>query len=175
MEAQLIRRAEPSDAEIISEIYNWYILNTTVTFETEAIDQLAMRRRILERLTTHDWLVAEVAGRIVGYAYYGVFRPRPAYAHTAESTIYLSEGSIGKGLGTRLYSTLIHSAAEKGFRELIGVIALPNAASVRLHAKLEFREVGRLQGVGRKFGSYIDVALWQRPTSLAAPDTPFSR
>jgi phosphinothricin acetyltransferase len=166
MEPQLIRRAEPCDAQIISEIYNWYILNTTVTFETEAIDQLETRRRILEKLTTHDWLVAEVSGRIVGYAYYGVFRPRPAYAHTVESTIYLSEGSVRKGLGTLLYSTLIHSAAEKGFRELIGAIALPNAASVRLHAKLGFREAGRLEGVGRKFGSYIDIALWQRRTSL---------
>src|SRR5215467_10148335 len=96
MEPQLIRRAEPCDAQIISEIYNWYILKTTVTFETEAIDQLEMRRRILEKLTTHDWLVADVRGRIVGYAYYGVFRPRPGYAHTVESTIYLSEEVSGR-------------------------------------------------------------------------------
>lgn len=170
MEGQLIRRAEPCDAQIISEIYNWYILKTTATFETEVIDQLEMRRRILEKLTTHDWLVAEVSGRVVGYAYYGVFRPRPAYAHTVESTIYLSKGSIGKGLGTLLYSTLIDSAAKKGFLELIGVIALPNAASVKLHTKLGFREVGRLEGIGRKFGSYIDVAFWQRGMSLRAPD-----
>src|SRR5262249_1256578 len=155
-----IRRAEACDAQILSEIYNWYVLNTTVTFETETIDQGEMRHRILQRLITHDWLVAEVSGRIVGYAYYGPFRPRSAYAQTVESTIYLSEGSAGKGLGTLLYSTLIRWAAEKGFRELIGVIALPNEASVRLHAKLQFREVGRLEGVGRKFGSYVDVALW---------------
>ena len=120
----------------MSEIYNWYILNSTVTFETKAIDELEMRRRILEKLASHDWIVAEVSGQIVGYAYYGAFRPRPAYAHTVESTIYLSGGSVGKGLGTLLYSGLIHSAAKKGFLELIGVIALPNAASVRLHAKL---------------------------------------
>ena len=170
MEAQLIRRAEPGDARIISGIYNWYILNSTVTFETKAIDELEMRRRILEKLATHDWLVAEVNGQIVGYAYYGVFRPRAAYAHTVESTIYLSEGSVGKGFGTLLYSSLIQSADKKGFLELIGVIALPNAASVRLHAKLGFREAGRLEGVGRKFGSYIDVALWQRRTSLRASD-----
>lgn len=165
METQLIRRAELCDAQNITEIYNGYILNTTATFETEAVDEPEMRRRILEKLTNHDWLVAEVRGRIVGYAYYGPFRPRPAYAQTAESTIYLSGGNVGKGLGTLLYSQLIDSAAEKGFRELIGVIALPNAASVRLHGKLGFREVGRLEGVGRKFGSYIDVALWQRRTS----------
>ena len=174
MEPRLIRRAEPCDAQGISEIYNWYILNTVVTFETEAIDQREMQRRILEKLATHDWLVAEVSGRVVGYAYYGVFRPRPAYAHTVESTIYLSEGSVGKALGTLLYSALIHSAAEKGFRELIGVIALPNAASVRLHAKLGFREVGRLEAIGQKFGRYIDVALWQRRTSLKAPDSQFN-
>jgi L-amino acid N-acyltransferase YncA len=100
METQLIRHAEPCDAQNISEIYNGYILHTTATFETEAIDELEMRRRILEKLSSHDWLVAEVSGRIVGYAYYGPFRPRPAYAQTAESTIYLSEGSVGKGLGT---------------------------------------------------------------------------
>lgn len=170
METQLIRRAEPGDAKIMSEIYNWYILHSTVTFETKAIDELEMRRRIQEKLATHDWLVAEVSGQIVGYAYYGAFRPRPAYAHTVESTIYLSEGSVGKGFGTLLYSTLIRSAVQKGFLELIGVIALPNAASVKLHAKLGFREAGRLEGIGRKFGSYIDVALWQRRTSPRARD-----
>jgi phosphinothricin acetyltransferase len=171
MGPQLIRRADACDAQSISEIYNRYILNTTATFETEAIDQLEMRRRILEKVTEYDWLVAEDDRGIVGYAYYGVFRPRPAYAHTVESTIYLAEGSVGKGLGTLLYSNLIDSANEKGFRELIGVIALPNEASVRLHAKLGFREVGRLEGVGRKFERYIDVALWQRRTSRRAPDT----
>jgi len=67
METQLIRRAEPGDAKIISEIYNAYILNSTVTFETKAIDEVEMRRRILEKLATHDWLVAEVSGQIVGY------------------------------------------------------------------------------------------------------------
>jgi len=71
----------------------------------------------------------------------------------------VTEGSVGKGLGTLLYSTLIRSAAKKGFLELIGVIPLPNAASVRLHAKWGFREAGRLEGIGRKFGSYIDCRM----------------
>src|SRR5215469_16585572 len=123
MEPPIIRRAEPCDAQVICEIYNWYVLNTTVTFENEAIDPSEMRDRILEKLTIHDWLVAEASGRIIGYAYYGIFRPRPAYAQTVESTIYLSEGTGGKGVGTVLYSALVQSAAEKGFRELIGVIA----------------------------------------------------
>src|SRR5262245_4928073 len=109
MESPIIRRAEPCDAQAFCEIYNWYISNTIVTFETEAIDPSEMRHRILEKLTLHDWLVAEASGRIIGYAYYGIFRPRPAYAQTVESTIYLSEGAGGKGIGTVLYSALVQS------------------------------------------------------------------
>ncbi len=162
----LIRRARENDAPGISAIYNWYVLNTAITFETEAVEQQEMRRRIVEKLAGHDWLVAEASGELVGYAYYGAFRPRPAYFHTVESTIYLSKAAMGKGLGTKLYSALVRSAADKGFRELIGVIALPNPASVKLHSKLGFREVGRLEAVGRKFGDYVDVGLWQRAASL---------
>lgn len=158
--------------QILGEIYNWYVLNATVTFETEVIDESEMQSRIVGKLTTHDWLVVEVGGRIVGYSYYGTFRPRSAYAHTAESTIYLAKKANGKGLGTLLYLALMRSAVEKGFREMIGVIALPNAASVALHAKPGFREVGRLERVGCKFGNYIDVALWQRRTSLGSAEFP---
>lgn len=157
----IIRRAAESDAERIAEIYNRYVLHTAVTFETEEVSVDEMKRRILEKLAAHDWLVAEVAGRVVGYAYYGVFRPRAAYSHTVESTIYMSPESSGKGMGAGLYSSLVRSASEKGFREMIGVIALPNEPSLKLHAKLGFREAGRLFAVGRKFGAYIDVAIWQ--------------
>jgi phosphinothricin acetyltransferase len=161
-----IRRAAERDVQRISEIYNWYVLNTAVTFETDAVEQPEMWQRILDKLATHDWLVAEAHDEIIGFAYYGVFRSRPAYFHTVETTIYLSQESTGKGAGPKLYSALIHSAAEKGFRELIGVISLPNPASIKLHSRLGFRENGRLQGVGRKFGNYIDVALWQRGTEM---------
>jgi L-amino acid N-acyltransferase YncA len=158
----IFRRAAEPDAQSIADIYNWYVLNTAITFETEPVTLDEMRRRIEERLTTHDWLVAEVNREIAGYAYYGNFRPRAAYFHTVESTIYMSPESTGKGIGTALYSALIRSAAEKRFREIIGVIALPNESSVRLHSKAGFREAGRLEGVGKKFGNFIDVAFWQR-------------
>lgn len=138
---------------------------TAVTFETDAIEPREMRQRIADELATHDCLVAEADGEIAGYAYYRAFRPRAAYSHTVESTIYLAHESTGKGLGTRLYAALIRSITEKGFGQLVGVIALPNAASVKLHSKLGFREAGVLQRVGRKFGNYIDVAFWQRGTA----------
>jgi L-amino acid N-acyltransferase YncA len=157
-----IRRASTADAVAISKIYNAYVLNTIVTFETAPLDVSDLKQRIEEKLVEYDWIVVELNQQIVGYAYYGSFRPRAAYHHTVESTIYISEENQGKGVGRRLYSALIHSANEKGFRELIGVVALPNPASVALHKALGFQEVGLLRGVGCKFGQYLDVSLWQR-------------
>ena len=157
-----IRRATEGDAARLGEIYNWYVANTFVTFETEAVPVNEMRRRIREKLASYEWIVGELNHEIAGYAYYGPFRARGAYFRTIESTIYLSQDSKGKGIGKKLYSALIDSASEKGFRELIGVIALPNPASIALHAGLGFHEAGVLQRVGYKFGTYHDVALWQR-------------
>jgi phosphinothricin acetyltransferase len=157
-----IRRAVIDDAQAIVGIYNWYVENTAITFETEAVTIEAMRNRIGEKLSTHDWLVGEENGAVVGYAYFGSFRPRAAYRHTVESTIYLSQEAKGKGFGRLLYSRLIESAASHGFREVIGVIALPNPESVRLHERMGFLKVGILQNIGFKFGAYIDVGMWQK-------------
>ncbi|MBE9179294.1 N-acetyltransferase [Oculatella sp. LEGE 06141] len=146
----------------ITEIYNWYISNTTITFETETISPLEMKKRVQEKVAKHDWLVGEFNQEIVGYAYYGSFRSRPAYNHTVELTIYLAQESIGKGFGKSLYDELIKSAEKHGFRELIGVIALPNLKSTMLHQNLGFEEIGVLKKVGYKFDKYIDVAIWQK-------------
>jgi L-amino acid N-acyltransferase YncA len=160
-----IRRATEDDAVQLSAIYNWYVVNTFVTFETEIVPADEMRRRIREKLESHEWIVGEQDGEIAGYASYGPFRTRSAYFRTIETTIYLSQDSKSKGFGKKLYSALIDSASEKGFRELIGVIALPNPASISLHAGLGFHEAGVLHRVGCKFGEYHDVALWQRSLS----------
>ena len=157
-----IRRATATDAERIAEIYNWYVLNTVITFETTVVTPSDMRQRIQEHLETYDWLVGESHQQIVGYAYYGSFRTRAAYNHTVESTVYLSQEATGKGFGTSLYSALLESATRNGFREMIGVIALPNPASIALHRTMGLHEVGVLRGVGYKFGQHVDVGLWQR-------------
>ena len=166
-----VRRATENDAERLAEIYNWYIEHTSITFETEAVSVGELRQRIVKTLAGHDWLVGEFQKRIVGYAYFGPFRSRAAYIRTVESTVYVSQESKGKGFGKKLYSVLIDSASERGFREVIGVIALPNPVSIAMHARLGFREAGILRSVGYKFGAYHDVALWQRslPPTLSAP------
>jgi len=157
-----IRRATIDDALAIVEIYNWYILKTTITFETDVVTDEIMRNRISEKLMTYDWLIGEVDKKIIGYAYYGSFRPRTAYKHTVESTIYLSQDAQGKGFGKLLYTRLIESIQEHGFREIIGVISLPNPESIRLHEKMGFAKIGILKNIGYKFDNYIDVVIWQK-------------
>lgn len=157
-----IRQATADDAARITEIYNWYVRNTIITFETAVVSPQDMTLRIQEKRSTHDWLVAEVNQAICGYAYYGPFRGRAAYQHTVESTIYLAQESIGQGFGRALYTQLLEFVRKHGFREVVGVIALPNPQSIALHHKVGFVEVGVLKNVGYKFGRYIDVALWQK-------------
>src|SRR5262245_4783642 len=111
--ALAIRRATAEDAAALADIYNWYVLNTIVTFETEAVGPPEMGERIREKLLRYDWLVGEQDGEIVGYAYYGAFRARAAYGHTIESTIYLAPSSTGRGFGRTLYQRLMESAAEQ--------------------------------------------------------------
>lgn len=163
-----IRRATPADAEAFCDIYNEHVLGTIVTFETEPVSHEEMAGRIEEKLVQHDWLTLEDDGVILGYAYYGTFRTRAAYRHSVESTIYLAPGAFGRGLGTQLYRALLTSAQERGYRELIGGVALPNPASVALHEKLGFVRIGVFPRVGHKFGRYIDVGFWQCSLGEAA-------
>lgn len=157
----MIRRAAPADARACCDIYNEHVTGTIVTFETEPVTAQEMAMRIGEKLQQHDWLVLEDQGKVVGYAYYGTFRARAAYRHSVEATIYLAIEAQGRGLGAALYRALIASAGSKGYRELIGGVALPNSASVALHEKLGFIPVGVFPRVGYKFGAYIDVGFWQ--------------
>ncbi len=157
----LIRPATIADASTITAIYNWYVLNTIISFEVSAVSIDEMKVRIQEKLDHYDWLVGEIDQEIIGYAYYGAFRPRQAYHHTVESTIYVAQKWTGQGYGKALYQRLIESASEHGFREMVGIIALPNPSSIALHEKLEFKEVGVNKGIGYKFERFIDVGMWQ--------------
>ncbi len=158
----LIRKAAIEDAPAIAEIYNWYIANTTVTFAVDPVTVIEVADHIRETLQEYDWIVAEVDNSIAGYANYGQFRKRAAYHHTVEGSIYVSQAHIGKGIGTTLFEGLLRSARGRGFREMIGVVALPNPASIALQRKLGFVEIGVLKNVGCKFEKYIDVSIWQK-------------
>ena len=161
-----IRSATAADAAAIADIYNWYIANTVITFEVDPVSEDEMARRIDGVLAAHEWLVLEGGDGLLGYAYAGRFRERAAYGQATESTIYLRHGLEGKGLGGSLYAELIRRTFARGYRHLVGAIALPNEPSVRLHERLGFVKAGHLFRIGRKFDRWVDVGNWQ----LERPD-----
>ena len=158
----IIRNACADDCTSMIDIYNYYIAHTIITFEEQPVNEKEMAVRIRQvqeaRLV---WLAGEIDGVVIGYAYATPFRPRSAYRHTVESTIYLDRAYTGKGLGSQLYQTLLARLRESPIAEVIGVLALPNEPSVRLHEKLGFKQAGLLRHVGYKFGQWIDTGYWQ--------------
>lgn len=162
-----IRRAVLADAPEIARIYNWYVENTVVTFEVDPVSDAEMAQRVESTLAKYEWLVHARGGEILGYAYAGRFRERAAYRFITESTIYLRNGLQGQGLGKPLYRETIERTFARRYTSLVGAIALPNEASVRLHESLGFEKVGHLRRVGWKHELWIDVGSWQ----LSKPPT----
>ncbi|NZA26135.1 N-acetyltransferase [Luteimonas sp. SJ-92] len=157
-----LRPALAADAAALAGIYNHYIAHTCVTFETEPVEAAGMAARIAETADAGlPWLVAEGSAGILGYAYASKWKGRCAYRYTVESTVYLDPASTGAGVGGRLYAALIDAIRACGMHAVIGGIALPNAASVRLHERLGFREAGRFEQVGWKQERWVDVGYWQ--------------
>lgn len=164
----LIRPATPNDAPAIAALYNGYIADTCITFETEPVDAAEMATRIASVASANlPWLVATTDATtpgeptLLGYAYATPWRVRAAYRHSVETTIYLAPSAIGHGLGRRLYAALLDALRALPVHRAIGGIALPNAASIALHEALGFRPVARFTEVGRKQGRWIDVGYWE--------------
>jgi phosphinothricin acetyltransferase len=157
----MIRTATIEDAGAICSIYNPYVLGTTVTFETEAVTPDVMRTRIADVTAAYPWLVFEENGLVGGYAYASRWRPRAAYRHSVESTVYLAPAFQRRGVGTQLYRELIDRLRSQGVHQVIGGAALPNAGSVALHERLGFKKVAHFAEVGWKFDRWIDVGYWQ--------------
>jgi phosphinothricin acetyltransferase len=156
-----IRTATPADAESVAAIYDWYVENTVVTFEVDPVPVAEMARRIEAVLAAHEWLVLERGSELLGFAYASRFRERAAYSHATESTIYLRHGLEGQRLGGPLYAELVRRTFARGYRHVVGAIALPNEPSVRLHERLGFRKAGLLVRIGYKLGRWVDVGNWQ--------------
>lgn len=167
----MIRTVERADAERLAAIYQPYVTDTTISFETEPAAPAEIAARIQRVTAQHSWLVYEDRGVVAGYAYTSPFRERAAYQATVEATLYLDQAAIGRGLGRALYQALLDESAAKGFRTALGVIALPNERSIRLHEKLGFVKVAHLERVGCKFERWIDVGIWQKHLDALPPIT----
>mgnify|MGYP001167409988 CR=1 FL=1 len=158
----MIRPATAADAQALCDIYNPYIEKTVITFEEVPLAAAAMAQRVADIQAGHMWHVAEEGGRLLGYAYAGPWRPRAAYRYAVETSVYLAEDALGRGVGRALYEVLLDELPRKGFRCAMGGIALPNDASVRLHEAMGFVKVAHFEDVGFKFGQWIPVGYWQR-------------
>ncbi len=158
-----IRSATPADAPALVAIYAHHVAHGTASFDTEAPPAAVMADKIAKHLA-HGWpfLVAEVDGAVAGYAYASQFRPRPAYAHACEDSIYIAPGHQGQGVGRSLLTELVVRAETAGFRQMLAVIGGGEPASVALHAALGFAQAGRMRSVGRKFGRWLDTVYMQR-------------
>lgn len=153
-----IRPARPDDAQALLDIYNHYVTQTCISFETEALDEAEMRRRIAAVVGDYPFLVAEASGCIAGYCYAHPWKERAAYARTLETTIYLSPRHMGCGLGRRLMAELIGECRRRGAHALVACITADNERSIAFHERLGFRRVSLFREVGRKFDRWLDVA-----------------
>jgi L-amino acid N-acyltransferase YncA len=172
----IIRAAEASDANVLAAIYGHHVLHGFGTFETVPPDAAAMdaKRRDIQGYGL-PFLVAEDAGRVLGYAYASPFRPRPGYRFTAEDSVYVAPDAIGKGVGRAVLAPVIAACEAFGLRQLVAVIGdSENAASIGLHTALGFEHRGVGKSFGFKHGRWVDIVWMQKSLNggdTRAPDT----
>jgi phosphinothricin acetyltransferase len=159
----MIRHALESDVESICRIYNYYIENSSFTFEENAISQPLM----VERIQSAIWFVSELEGIIRGFASATEWKGRSAYRFTREMSVYVEKGFEGRGIASELFTEMIRDLRGKGFHSLVATIAIPNHRSMRFHEKFGFQKKGVLEAIGYKFDRWVDVSYWQ--LTLNAP------
>jgi len=159
----VIRSILDKDIISITDIYNYYISETVITFEQSVVTPEDMRCRISKiNADNLSWLVAENdSGEVIGYAYASKWRERFSYRFSVEVTVYLSPSCSGKKIGTQLYSVLFDELRRKSIHTVIGGITLPNPASIALHEKFGMKKVAHFEEVGYKFDQWLDVGYWQ--------------
>ncbi|GAB6937733.1 N-acetyltransferase family protein [Isoptericola variabilis] len=160
----VVRAAVADDLPAVAAILEPYVTGTAVTFDEQAPDVAAWRQRLVDLDARGlPFLVAEVDGAVVGYAYVSPWRPKAAYRYTVEDTIYLAPGAQGRGVGTMLLTALLEACARAGVRQVVAVVADDPAAagSLPLHRRFGFEVAGVLRDVGVKHGRSVSTTLLQ--------------
>jgi phosphinothricin acetyltransferase len=160
-----LRAADDDDLAQVQAIYAHHVLHGVASFELEPPDlaEIAQRRRAMVERGL-PCIVAAEGERVLGYAYAGPYRARPAYRLTLEDSVYIAPDQAGRGLGSALLGELIDRTTALGYRQMVAVIGdSGNAASIALHRRHGFREAGLLLAVGWKHGRWVDSVLMQRP------------
>ena len=161
----VIRPSGDADIAAIAAIYGHHVLHGVASFEEVPlpVEEIARRRGDIVGRGL-PYLVAERAGSVLGYCYAGPFRPRSACRYTLEDSIYIAPGEVGRGIGRALLQAVLDQSTQLGYRQMVAVIGgSDTVASIRLHAALGFAPVGTLNGIGYKFGGWVDTVLMQKP------------
>jgi len=170
----IVRPAKDADVAAVAAIYGHHVLTSTGTFEETPPSEVEIAARIAAvRALRLPYLVAEdEGGRVTGFAYASVFRPRPAYRYTAEDSVYIHPDCMGRGIGKALVAEVIAACATLGVRQMIAVIGdSANAGSIGLHRSLGFADAGVGRAFGFKFGRWVDV-VWMQKTLGPGSDAP---
>jgi L-amino acid N-acyltransferase YncA len=170
----VIRDAREGDLEGVEAIYRPEVLEGTASFELEPPDcaELEARWRAI-RAAGLPYVVAELDGRIAGYAYAALYRSRPGYRYTCEDSVYIARFARRRGLGQALLERVIAGASARGMRQMVAIIGdSAHLASIRLHEQVGFELVATLQNVGCKFGRWLDTVIMQRPLGEGATSIP---
>ncbi|GAA4235927.1 GNAT family N-acetyltransferase [Postechiella marina] len=157
----MIRDFNKKDIKQLLDIYNYYVLNSIVTFDIEPLSLSTFTEKVTRINNDYPFIVFEEDNQVLGYAYGSKWRPKPAYKQTVESTVYVKNGVHGKQIGTKLYQELLRLFKQEDYHVVLGGLTLPNNASVKLHQKFGFEQVAHFKAVGRKFDTWLDVAFWQ--------------
>ena len=153
----MIRYVTQRDVKRITEIYNDYIINTTISFEVKPLTEDEMRNRIESVLAHGPFLVWEEDGEIAGYCYAHPWKERAAYHNTLETTVYLAPQYFRRGIGSQLMRELINQCRVDNIKVLSACITANNEASIKMHEALGFKQVSYFSQVGEKFGQWLDV------------------
>jgi phosphinothricin acetyltransferase len=156
-EQAILRPAVESDLVAINDIYNHYVLYSTCTYQEETEPLEGRRQWFKHHGEKHPVIVAEINSQVTGWASLSAYHVRSAYRHTVENSVYIHHQHHRRGLGSLLLQELIVLARSLGHRAIIAGIDSDQAASVALHTKFHFEEVGRFKEVGFKFGRWLDV------------------
>mgnify|MGYP004526949329 CR=1 FL=1 len=152
----------PDDIAACLEIYNYYIKNSTATFEEEPLSLDVFSRRIEKITRKYPFFVAENDGKVIGFAYLAEFNDRSAYRFTADLSVYLSHDEISRGVGSALLAAVEKAGKEIGIKQIISIITSENEKSLRFHEKHGFVKRGELVDVGYKFGRPLGVYYYQK-------------
>lgn len=171
-----IRLACELDAEAVAAIYSPFVEQTAISFETIPPGRDEILRRIVETTVAYPWLVCELDGEVVGYAYATQHRVRAAYRWSVDTSAYIGTAHRRRGIGRGLYASLFEILRAQGFFNAYAGITLPNAASVGLHEAVGFKNLGIYERVGYKLGRWHDVGWWQfvLQAHSESPDEPLA-